>query len=359
MEKKNQPSVLFLVPSPLGISPGQRFRFEHFLPLLEKKGMKYKVSPFLSMQSRKILYSKGNIIGKTLVIARGYVRRIADMFRLHRYDYVYIHRWAATAGPPVIEWMIARVFRKKIIYDFDDAIWVKESAYNKKFLAVKFLGKVSGICRWAHAVTVGNMYLKEFASKYSSNVILLPTVVNTATVHGKIQEQMISHPSVGWTGSFSTLIYLDLLVPVLKRLQEKIDFTFFVIADKDPGLPLKNYQFIPWSIETETEDLLKFHIGLMPLTDDPITKGKCGFKAIQYMALGIPAIVSPVGVNTDIVDEGINGFVCTSEEEWENKITLLLSDPDLRKQIGAAARKKIENNYSVSATESLFFSVFK
>lgn len=289
----------------------------------------------------------------------GFGRRTADLFTLSRYDYIYIHRWATTVGPPVFEWVIAKVLRKKIIYDFDDAIWVKESAYNKQFLAVKFLGKVAKICKWAHTVTVGNAYLKEFANKYSKNVIILPTVVNTETVHGKVQQQDCPNPAIGWTGSFSTLPYLDMVLPVLRRLQENIDFTFYVIADKDPKLPLKKYQFINWNIETETADLLRFHIGLMPLSDDAITKGKCGFKAIQYMALGMPAVVSPVGVNTEIVDDSKNGFICRSEEEWGRKITSLLSDSRLRASLGRAARKKIEDSYSVKGTAHLFVGLFK
>jgi len=359
LKSKKPTAVLFLVPSPLGISPGQRFRFEHYLPLLTEQGITYKVSPFLSLRGRKVLYSRGRIAGKIVAMAGGFKRRLADLFTLRRYEYIYIHRWATTAGPPIFEWIIAKVFRKKIIYDFDDAIWVNESAYNKKFLAVKFLGKVAKICKWAHVVTVGNNFLKAFAVRYSNNVVLLPTVVNTETVHGKMQQQEVPVPAVGWTGSFSTLIYLDSLIPVLQRLQEKIDFTFIVIADKDPVLPLKNYQFVPWNKTTETEDLLRFHVGLMPLTDDDITRGKCGFKAIQYMALGIPALVSPVGANIEIVDDGVNGFICHTPQEWKDRILQLLSEPQLRKQLGAAARLKIEDKYSVKATSTIFLSLFR
>jgi glycosyltransferase involved in cell wall biosynthesis len=352
-------SVLFLVPSPLGISPGQRFRFEQYLPDLEKEGIEYCVRPFLSLRGRKHLYSEGNILGKISAMLGGYWRRIKDLFIIHQYEYVYIHRWATTAGPPVFEWIIAKVFRKKIIYDFDDAIWLNESRYNKKFLSIKFLSKVPKICKWAYLVTVGNTYLFDFASKHSSNVIIIPTVVNTETVHGQRQDHDIRHPSVGWTGSFSTLPYLNIVLPALQALQKRMDFTFYVIADQDPKLALKKYVFIKWNAETEREDLLKFHIGLMPLTDNEYSKGKCGFKAIQYMALGMPAVVSPVGVNTSIVDDGKNGFFCSSQQEWESRIELLLNDSLLRKKLGYAASEKIEKDYSVNATRDLFLSLFK
>lgn len=356
---KKPTRILFLVPSPPGISPGQRFRFEHYLPDLEKAGIRYKISPFLSLKSRRSLYSRGRVIVKIWLLTKAYGKRVKDLFSLHKYDYVYIHRWVTTAGPPLFEWIIARVYRKKIIYDFDDSIWVSESAYHKKFLAVKFLGKVSRICKWSYKITVGNNFLRSYAQQFNQNVIVMPTVVNTETVHGQLQNQSTSYPAVGWTGSFSTLIYLEKIIPVISRLQEKHDFIFYVIADKDPKPNLKNYTFIPWHRETESWDLLKFHIGLMPLPDDDITRGKCGFKAIQYMSLGIPAIVSPVGVNTEIVSNEKDGFVCDTDREWEQVIEKLLSDSQLREKIGKAARGKIETAYSVQATREKFLSLFR
>ena len=315
--------------------------------------------PFLSLRGRKALYTRGNVPRKIIALLSGLLRRIGDLFLLSRYKYIYIHRWATTAGPPVFEWLIVKIFRKKLVYDFDDAIWVRESAYNKKFLAVKFLGKIARICRWAQVVTVGNAYLKSFADKYNGNTIIIPTVVNTETTHNRLQDQSTSRPAVGWTGSFSTLIYLESIIPIIKRLQEKHDFTFFVIADKDPAPELVNYQFIHWNKDSEAEDLLKFHIGLMPLPDDEITRGKCGFKAIQYMSLGMPALVSAVGVNTEIVNHNKDGFICNTEQEWENTLERLLTDAALRKEIGLAARKKIEEKYSVKVTCDRFISLFK
>jgi len=122
MKGKKVITVLFMVPSPVGISPGQRFRFEHFLPEMEAKGMHYKISPFLSLRGRKNLYSKGNIIGKIVAILGGYKRRVADIFTLGRYDYIYIHRWAATAGPPVFEWL-AKLLIALIVLQFFPALF--------------------------------------------------------------------------------------------------------------------------------------------------------------------------------------------------------------------------------------------
>ena len=287
--------VLFLAPYPADESPSQRYRLEHYFSFLSAKGVQYDYKPFLNLSTWKVIFKPGHYFKKVAGILLGFCKRIFQLFLLGRYDFVYIHREATPLGPPFFEWIAAKLFRKKIIYDFDDAIWIPfTSAYNKRASSLKNFGKVAKICRWSYKISVGNEYLAAFARKYNTRVIVIPTVVNTETVHNRLQDQQTIKPSIGWTGTFSTLKYLDMVLPVLQDLQSSYEFSFIVIADKDPQLPLKNYQFIKWSRDKETDDLLNFHIGLMPLYDDEISKGKCGFKAIQYMSLGIPAIVSPV-----------------------------------------------------------------
>jgi len=232
------------------------------------------------------------------------------------------------------------------------------SEHNKMARYIKWFSKVAAICRMSYKVSAGNEYLADFARKYCREVVVVPTVVDTEKTHNCLQEQSVDKPAVGWTGTFSTLKYLDILVPVLQRLQNRHEFTFVVIANKDPQLSLKYYRFIKWKKETEIEDLLTMHIGVMPLHNGEIEKGKCGFKAIQYMALGIPAVVSPVGVNAEIVTDKENGFVAATENEWEEAIEKLLTDASLRKEFGAASRSRIENSYSVKSSTELFKSLF-
>lgn len=352
--------VLFLAPYPANEAPSQRYRFEHYLGKLKQQGIQYNYQPFLSQSAWKIFFKPGHYLNKILALLGGFLRRWILMTTIRKYDYVFIHREAAPVGPPVFEWIIARLYRKKIIYDFDDAIWIPSaSSANKIALHFKWFSKVASICKMASTVTAGNQYLADFAGRYCKNVVIIPTVVETEKVHDQVQDHAVAVPAVGWTGTLTTLKYLELVLPVLQRLQERIDFTFIVIANSDPQLPLKNYRYITWKGPTEVTDLLNMHIGIMPLEDGELEKGKCGFKAIQYMSLGIPALVSPVGVNTAIVEDGVNGYICTTGQDWEDKIYLLLKDNNLRASLGKAARKKIVEKYSVKATEEKFLALFR
>jgi glycosyltransferase involved in cell wall biosynthesis len=352
-------SIYFIVPAPLGISPGQRFRFEQYLSILKERNFHFRISNFYSLAAWKTLYTQGNKLRKIFFVFFGIFLRWLDLFRASRYTYIYIYREAAPLGPPFFEWIIAKIFRKKIIYDFDDAIWIPfTSEFNKGISKFKYSGKVSKICKWSYKISVGNQFLERFARQYNSSVFLIPTVVNTEKVYNKQQTQQTLAPAIGWTGSFSTLKYLDIVLPVLQKLQDKYEFTFVVIADKNPELALKSYRFIQWNRETEVDDLLNFHIGLMPLYDDAISKGKCGFKAIQYMSLGIPAVVSPVGVNTDIVEDNVNGFLCIMDDDWHRRLEEMLLDPSLRTRLGLSAKKKIKEKYSVLATTQMVLDLF-
>ena len=352
--------ILFVIPYPTGGAPSQRFRFEHYYPFLKENGIGYKVAPFWPAAAWKILYSPGKKIAKMMGLATGLIRRMLLLFQLPFFNFVYIHREATPIGPAWFEWIARFIFRKKIIYDFDDAIWIPAvSENNRTALRFRNFKKTGQICSWSYKVSVGNAFLGDYARNFNKNVIWLPTVVDTEHTHNRVQDQNTSKPNLGWTGTFSTLKFLDELIEVLKELEQEFDNSFMVIADKDPLLPLKNYRFIPWNRETEIADLLQFHIGIMPLTDDDLSRGKCGFKAIQYMALGIPAVVSSVGANKEIVKEGETGFLCSTKNEWKASLSTLLSDHKLRIEMGKAARERIINRYSVLSTKQDFLELFK
>jgi glycosyltransferase involved in cell wall biosynthesis len=354
-----KPSIIFLFPYPLNEAPSQRFRFVQYLDILKKEGYRFETHSYLSDNAWKILYQPGRFFAKFLRIVRGYINRLILLPKIKSFDYVFIHREAAPLGPPIIEFLIAKVLRKKIIYDFDDAIWLPNySESNKFFSFIKWYSNSKVLCKWAYKVSCGNDYLCNFAKQFNKNVVYNPTTIDTENYHNKITNPAKEKFVIGWTGSHSTTRYLNEIVAALKKLELKYDFELQVIADIPPNLELASYKFIKWQKEREIDDLLGFTIGIMPLKDDQWASGKCGFKALQYMSLGIPALVSPVGVNTKIVDDGVNGFICKTPQDWENAIEKLLQNRALLIEMAQNTRKKIVENYSVKSNTANFLNLF-
>lgn len=355
--------ILFLTPYPPGRAPSQRFRFEQYLDILTAHGHQYRLAPFLSEATWRILYQPGQALQKALGILGGFGRRVGHLLAAPAYDFVFVHREAAPLGPPIFEWLLAKVLRKRVIYDFDDAIWLANTSEANKIAAgFKWHHKVGSICRWAYKNSCGNAYLATYARQFNSHTVVNPTTIDTQHLHNQVRDQAAPGPLViGWTGTHSTLKYLRPLVPVLAQLEaEGLDFEFRVISNQPPDFsqPLRSLRFIPWQKATEIADLLTFHVGLMPLEDDPWANGKCAFKALQYMALGIPALVSPVGMNTEVVQHDVNGYICRDSADWLRYLRQLLIDAPHRQQLGQAARATIEQRYSVVANTPNFLGLF-
>lgn len=352
--------ILFLAPYPYQIAPSQRFRFEQYLAYLSEANFQYELHPFISLSVWKILHQPGKFVQKALGILGGFFKRFLLLFQLGKYDFVFIHREASHIGPPIFEWLIAKVFRKKVIYDFDDAIWLPNySSHNASFHRLKYYKKVNSSMKWAYKISAGNRYLGEYARQYNDNIVILPTTIDTENYHNQVKKHDSSQkPVIGWTGTLTTSKYIGDILAALQRLEEKYEFEFCMISNEIPDYSLKSLVFKRWQKETEIKDLLRFDVGVMPLVDDQWAKGKCGFKALQYMALGIPPVVSPVGVNTDIVQDGENGLICLTEEEWYTALEKLLQSPDLRKELGQQAHQTILDRYSVVANREKFVGLF-
>lgn len=352
--------ILFVVPFPKKIYPSERFRIEIYEKTLQEHGFEYDTVFFWDYYARSILYKKGKVSQKIFSFIKGFFRRIYSLFIAGRYDYIFVLREATPAGPPFFEWIYAKIFRKKMIYDFDDAIWIPQiSETNSWATFAKSFWKIKKNCKWAYKISVGNNYLHDYAIQYNNDVTILPTCVDTINKHNITKDQSTEKVVIGWTGSFSTLHYINEIVPMLQQLEKDHSFEFIVIADQNPHLPLKNFRFIEWKEETEINDLLRINIGVMPLTNNEISKGKSGFKLIQFLSLGIPVVASPIGINSQIVDENINGFLCNSSEEWITALEKLLRDATLRTNMGLNGRKKIEEKYSVIANKKGFLSLFE
>jgi glycosyltransferase involved in cell wall biosynthesis len=358
--ENNKKEILFIAQYPENISPGQRFRFELYKDLLAQNNFRIHSHPFLDEHNFAINYKPGKIFSKIKVVIKGFWKRITLLRQVRKFDYIFIYREAAPVGFPIFEWIYTKWLKKKVIYDFDDAIWmpyeVTESSFFTKFFKNK--GKVKKICSWAHIISCGNEYLCNYAKQFNQNVIYNPTCVDTENRYNLIANHDVQKITIGWTGSFSTLNYFENLSPVLKKLQEKYEFDIKIICNRKPDINLKNVKYIAWTAENELIELATCQIGLMPLTDEEWSKGKCGFKLIQYLALGIPAVSSSVGVNSSIIEDGSNGFLCNSEEEWYYALEKMITDAPLRKKMAIEGRKKIVTHFSLLSNKNNFLSIF-
>jgi glycosyltransferase involved in cell wall biosynthesis len=294
----------------------------------------------------EVLYEPGHIGVKARETLRGYLRRLAEALRSSSADVIFVYREAALLGPAWIEQLLA--LRRPLVFDFDDAIYLADtSRVNAWSRMLKPATKVETICRVARHVTVGNEFLARFAKDHARGVTVVPSTIDTDVyqVEPRARNRV---PVIGWTGSATTARYLTVLAPALRRLQEMREFELRVIGAKVDieGLAVR---CLPWRAETEPDDLCALDVGLMPLPDDEWSRGKCGMKALQYMALGIPPVVSPVGVNATIVRDGVNGFYARTEEEWIDRIARLLEDESLRRSLGQEGRRTVEESYSARA----------
>ena len=330
---------------------------------LQEKGFHTTVRPFFSERTHFAFYQSGNLFSKIHALVESYWGRLSLLLHGRSFDFIFIHREAAPAGPPVIEWWLAKVLKKNVIYDFDDAIWLTDKTDEsriEKYLRCR--GKVKWICRWSYRVSCGNKYLASYARQYTRTATIMPTTIDTVHMHttepsSKMEKKIIT---IGWTGSHSTLKYLQDIVPVLKSLELKYPHVeTLVIADKNPELPLERFNFRAWNKKSEIRDLAQVDIGIMPLPADDWTKGKCGFKALQYMTLEIPAVVSPIGVNSELIEHGKEGYLCNTLEDWFLHIEKLVLNGELRKRMGKQGRQKVIEYYSVEANCEKFLSLFQ
>ena len=336
--------------------PSQRFRFEQYFNNLSEAGIQYEVSSFYHERSWRILYQKGKALAKLVGILGGLIRRLKDLFKVNAYDRVFIHREALPIGPPIMEFVLARVLSKKLVYDFDDAIWMKDDVAPTLLHFLKNPGKVSTICRWSHRVSCGNQFLANFARRYNDQVTINPTTIDE-NYHLPAVNQ--NQPLVvGWTGTHSTLVYLNELLPVLNQLYQEIPFRLLVICNREPEFDFPDLLYIPWSKQTEIQDLNKIDIGLMPLIDSSWAQGKCGFKILQYMALQKAALASPVGVNKSIIKHLENGMLCQTSDEWISALRRCLLDERFRVGLGQQGRNTVLEHYSVSNNSANFLSLF-
>jgi glycosyltransferase involved in cell wall biosynthesis len=356
--------ILILAAHRLNRSPSQRYRFEQYLDFFKTNGFEWQLSEIISEKDDAIFYHPGNYIKKAFILFKSIFIRLNDLRRAKQFDIIFIQREALMLGSSFFEKQFYK--RNKVIFDFDDSIWLLDtSPENKKFEFLKNPGKTKINITNAHKVIAGNPYLANYAKQFNKNVVIIPTTIDT-DFHKPIPElrnldTLLSEKKIviGWSGSISTIKHFESSIPFLKTLLSKYPDKLEIHVIGQASYTNSEIKVISksWSSATEVVDLNCFDIGIMMLPDDTWAQGKCGLKGLSYMACGVATVMSPVGVNKEIIQHGINGFLATTEQEWEDCLSKLIESSELRQQIGDAGRATILKNYSVNANQHYYLEV--
>lgn len=238
-----------------------------------------------------------------------------------------------------------KVLKKKIVFDFDDAIMFTDARRNLPDSG-KFTGRFKSIMEITDIAVAGNEYLASEAREHCLRVEILTTPVDVGK-YSPVSNGNKDNVVLGWIGLPGNLFYLEALAPVFQNLARKFpDIALSVVCSDFPEIEGVKINKRVWSMEKELEFLREMDIGLMPLTDDIWSRGKCGFKILQYFSVGVPVVASPVGINSEIVEHGVNGFLAGTNEEWELRLAELIADVSLRKKMGTEGRKTVAERYS-------------
>ena len=351
--------ILIICPNPEGYVPGQRLKYEQYFENWRENDYNITIKPFISESFQKIVYKNNHLALKFYHTILGYVSRINILTQLRQYDIVYIFLWVTPFGFPLFE-MLYCAIAKRVIYDIDDLVYTtnKKAPWYSKLFKTKY--KPIYLMKKAEHVITCTPYLDEFVRKYNSFTTDISSTVDTAKKYKCVNLYSNDKPlTIGWSGSHSTIRYFVTIKNVLVAIQKKYpDIKIMVMGGSNIQIPDLKVESTEWSEEKEMATLQSFDIGIYPLPNEQWVYGKSGLKAIQYMALGIPTIATAIGTNFRVIENGTSGYLVNSEEEWIERLTLLIENPTLRKKIGTAGRLKVEEFFSVDANKHKYLDAF-
>lgn len=350
--------ILFVCPYPENVAPSQRLKFEQYYPSFREAGFTVDTHAFISRRFWNIIYKPNNFFAKALHTLSGYMRRCLLLFRLRSYDMVYVHLWVTPFGPPLFEWLF-RKLSKKMVYDIDDLVYLKnvDSKAHPLVTVIKGRKKPIYLMKVADHVITCTPYLDQFVRQYNTYTTDISSTINTDRYQPKVNYNSLPPLYIGWSGSLSTAKYLHLLDDVFVALAKEIPFKLVVMGDASYTLPGVDVEALAWSEDVEIPTIRRFDIGVYPLPDEEWVLGKSGLKALQYMAAGVPTVATAIGTIFRIIEDGKNGFLVNSPEQWIRVLRQLLSDAALREVIGTRARQTVEESYSIHANKATYLSV--
>ena len=317
-----------------------RYRIWQYLGLFERAGHEVEVRALLDDSYLRELYSTGRRPWRWL--ASGYARRLLDALRVGRFDAVICEQEVLPYLPDFVDLFYQRL-SARFFLDFDD------DAHSKYAQWPLLRRRIPRIMAAAETVVVGNNHLARYAQQFAQRVCVIPTVVDLSCYRDRSNAPPASTVRVAWIGTPLTAGLLRGLIPTMKKLQSKHSTLSFRFIGAGVGFACDGLRVEtpPWSEKTETELLLQCDVGIMPLPDTEFTRSKCGLKLIQYMACGLPVVASPVGVNQEIVEDGKNGYLASSDDDWFQRVDLLIRNRELRVSFGKAGRAKVEAGYTL------------
>lgn len=327
-----------------------RVRYLQYLNAFKEHGFEVEVSPLFSNAYVRSIYSGKRRISEAV---KGYASRLLAVLKARKYDLLIIEK---ELFPFLPAWFERLLYRNRIPYiaDYDDALFHRYDMHPNRFARMLLKNKIDTVMQHASTVIAGNAYLAERAKAAGApRVAIVPTVVDTR--HYLPSKKKTEGPCVvGWIGTPGTSHYLHPLLETFAKLQQEFDVRFVAIGAGEEDFSATSIEIAPWSEATEVSSIQEFDIGIMPLADTPWERGKCGYKLIQCMACAKPVVASPVGVNAEIVESGVNGYLAETPVDWARYLRLLLSDSDARSRMGAAGRDKVVKEFSLEAQAPRF-----
>jgi glycosyltransferase involved in cell wall biosynthesis len=322
-----------------------RQRFDQYDPFLAAEGFSTVPLPILDNDYLAALYDGRRNVSH---IIRRYLNRFVQIAQTARMDLIWVHCEVFPFLPGIMDRLV-KLSGKPIVFDFDDAIFHNYDQSGNAFVRKLLGNRLSHILGCSSFALCGNDYLRRYAERYCGSTQVVPTVLNTNQYRPAPFIDDTLGANIGWIGSPSTWReYMQPIMPMLVNIAAAHNARLTAIgagsaADEWPTLTGR-----PWTLDSEISAIQSMDIGIMPLDDSPWARGKCAYKLIQYMACGLPVVASPVGMNIDIIENGVNGFLASNEAEWRGALSTLLKDKDLRRRMGATGRQRIEQEYSLN-----------
>ena len=350
--------ILFLTQGDRHVA-SSRHRVYQYLAALELAGFEAIVHPGVILKEFHQAFLERSWQGNLRRAFRVFTRRVRDLHQLRDFDYIFVQKPILPAPFFNMELKIAR--EAKLIFDFDDAIFLKKPGGS--FFANLWAQsqRVTTICRRAHRVVVANSALAEFVRKAGVEPIVLPTPVDTEAFAAGSNLVKRAHkiPVIGWIGNPTTQTDLNQVVPSLIDLHSKTPFVVRIIGGSATTLPVRfPIEWQSWNLETEISDVAHIDYGLAPLADNEWNRHKSGLKVLQYWAAGVPVVASPVGIYREMIQDRENGLFASGRDEWAEKLILLMKNPDLCRRVVTGGHKTVQEKYSLKTLTPQFLKIF-